>query len=531
MSKVRNIDEALALIEDGATVAVGGTGAVLEVDLILESLEKRFLEQGHPRDLTLVAPMLPGDRRGVGGLNCFAHEGMLSRIFGASFLLQRHPNLIELIRNNGCEGYIASMGTMVQLMTAIGGAKPGVFTTAGLHTFLDPRDEGGCMNERSKEPPVRVERIDGKEYLFYPSFPIDVAIIRGTTADENGYISFEEEPNTLAMQEIAMAAKACGGKVIAQVKRVARAGSLDPKLVRVPGPLVDAVVVHPLQFQVSPLMSDPVAGWNPFLTGALKMSYDGLPPVEPGANRIILRRAAHELRPGDVINLGAGAATHLPRIALEEGILDRVVFTNEHGIFGGLMGTAIGGSFVPAINAEAIMDSTFQFNYYEGGGLDITFLGVGEVDAAGDLNVSRFGRELNGPGGFSNITDRTPRIVFCSTLTSGGLKVEIEDGNLKIVEEGRYRKFVPKVEQVTFNARRAFEKGQSVLYVTERAVFRLGEQGLELIEIAPGIDLDRDVRSQIGFDLEVADDVSTMSPRLFTDEPLDLRQKFEGEAS
>lgn len=520
--KVHTAEEAVARIRDGAVVAVGGTGVVMEANLVLETLEARFLKTGLPRNLTLVTPMLPGDRPGVGGMNCFAHEGMLAKVIGASFSMQRHPKLIELIRDEKVEGYTVSMGALVQLMTAIGARKPGVFTTAGLGTFLDPRVEAGAMNARSKQPPVRIEVVDGKEYLFYPSFAIDVAIIRGTTADENGYLSFEEEPNSLGMLELALAAKASGGLVIAQVKRLARANSLDPRLVRVPGPLVDAVVVNPRQTQVSPQMSDPLEGWNPFLAGALKSPLKGFKPVPPGIERTILRRAALELRRGDIINLGAGIATHLPRIALEENVLDRVVFTNEHGVFGGLMATAAGGSFVPAFNADAVMDSAFQFNFYDGGGLDVTFLGVGQVDAAGNINVSKFGREWNGPGGFNNITDKTKRLVFCGSMTAGGLKAEIVDGRMRITQEGRVRKFVPKVEQITLNAALAFAKGQSVTYITDRAVFRLTADGPELVEIAPGVDLERDVKGVAGFPIKVSDTLRLMDQRIFGDAPMDL---------
>lgn len=520
--KACTAEEAVSRIRDGAVVAVGGTGVAMEADLVLETLEAHFLKTGRPRKLTLVTPMLPGDRSGVGGMNCFAHEGMLAKVIGASFSMQRHPRLIELIRDEKVEGYTVSMGALVQLMTAIGARKPGVFTTAGLGTFLDPRVEAGAMNARSKQPPVRIEIVDGKEYLFYPSFPVDVAIIRGTTADENGYLSFEEEPNSLGMLELALAAKASGGLVIAQVKRVARANSLDPRLIRVPGPLVDAVVVNPRQTQVSPQMADPLEGWNPFLAGALKSPLKGFKPVPPGIERTILRRAALELRRGDVINLGAGVATHLPRIALQEGVLDRVVFTNEHGVFGGLMATAAGGSFVPAFNADAVMDSAFQFNFYDGGGLDVTFLGVGQVDAAGNINVSKFGREWNGPGGFNNITDKTKRLVFCGSMTAGGLKAEVAGGRLRIVQEGRVRKFVPKVEQITLNAALAFAKGQSVTYITDRAVFRLTAGGPELVEIAPGIDLERDVKGVAGFPVRVSDTLRLMDQRIFGDAPMGL---------
>jgi acyl CoA:acetate/3-ketoacid CoA transferase len=525
VTKLATAADAVARIRDGATVAVGGTGPVLEADLVLDALERRFIEQGSPRGLTVFSPMLPGDRPGEGGLNAFAHEGMIARVIGASFSNYRHPKLIELIRAGACEGYTVGMGTMVQLLTAIAARKPGVLTTVGLGSFLDPRVEGGCMNATSTRPPVRVEHLDGNEFLYYRSLPIDVAIVRATTADENGYLSFEEEPNTLGMLELAAAAKASGGIVIAQVKRVARAGSLDPRLVRVPGPLVDAIVVHPAQTQISARMADPLHGWNPALAGALKAPLDGLPRLEGAVERAILRRAALELRRGDVINLGAGVATQLPRIALEEGVLDDVVFTNEHGVFGGLMASAL-GSFVPAFNADAVMDSAFQFNFYEGGGLDVTFLGVGQVDAAGNVNVSKFAREWNGPGGFNTITENTPRIVICGTLTSGGLEVEIADGRMRIAKEGRFRKFVPQVEQITLNAKRAFGKGQSVLYVTERAVFRLGAGGPELVEVAAGVDVERDVRAQVGFPLRVSESLRPIDARILADAPLGLAAAF-----
>jgi acyl CoA:acetate/3-ketoacid CoA transferase len=529
--KILSAADAVALIPDGATVTVGGTGPVLEPDLLLQAIEARFLEQAHPRDLRLFTPMLPGDRPGVGGLNCFAHPGLISRIVGASFARARHPRLLDLIRSGEVEGYIVGMGTMVQLLTAAGAGKPGVFTTVGIGSFMDPRVEGGAMNARSTNPPVRVERIDGREYLFYPAVKIDVAIIRATTADENGYLSFEEETNTLGVAELALAAKSSGGIVIAQVKRIARAGSLDPKLVRVPGPIVDVVCVHPRQTQLSPAMAEPLEGWNPFLTGALKHPLTGLARVAAGPERIIMRRAAQELRIGDVVNLGAGIATKLPLVAHEEGIGDRVVFTNEHGIFGGMMGTALGGSFVPALNADAVMDSTFQFNFYDGGNLDITFLGVGQVDAKGNLNVSRFGEELNGPGGFNNITERTPRIVFCGTLTSGGLKLDTVDGKLAILQEGKHRKYVPAVEQITFNGARAHGQGQSVLYVTERCVFRLGPDGVELVEVAPGIDIDRDIQPYVGFQIRRSPSLRTMDAAIFADELMGLKETIREKSS
>lgn len=529
MSKIVTAQQAVATIRSGATIAVGGTGPVLEAATVLAALEQRFLNDAQPRDLTVFSPMLPGDRPGDGGLNCFAHEGMIARVIGASFSAKRHPRLLDLVRAEKAEGYILGMGTAVQLLTAIGARKPGVFTPVGLGSFMDPRVEGGCMNARSNRPPVRLEVLDGQEYLYYPAFPIDVAIIRGTTADENGYISMEEEPNTLGMLELAIAARARGGTVIVQVKRIARAGSLDPRMVKIPGPLIDLIVVDPAQTQVSAQMADPAHGWNPFLAGALKLPYTDIPALALDARKLILRRAALELRMGDVINVGAGVATHLPRIALEEGFLEQVVFTNEHGIFGGLMATATGGSFVPAYNADAIMDSAFQFNYYDGGGLDITFLGAGQIDASGNVNVSKFDREWNGPGGFNNITEVTPRLVFCGSLSSGGLQVAIENGALAIRQEGRFQKFVPQVEQITLNGARAYHKGQSVKYITERAVFELGEEGIVLTQIAPGLDVDKDIRPLVGFPLKISPSICTIDARVYRDEPMGLSAFFQGD--
>lgn len=476
-ARLMTAEEAIALIPDGASVAVGGTGPVLEPDLLLDTLERRFIASGSPRDLTLVSPMLPGARAGVGGLNAFAHEGMLKRVIGATFSNYRHPRLLDLIRAEKCEGYIIGMGTMVQLMTALGSRKPGVWTTVGIGSFLDPRVEGGRMNARSRDDMAKVVHMDGQEWLHYPVFPVDVALLRGTTADENGYISFEEEPNTLGALEIAQAVKASGGIVIVQVKRLARAGSLDPRLVRIPGALVDAIVLHPAQKQLCESMADPLHGWNPFLAGALKVSYRGLPPLSDPAQRIMMRRAALELRPWHVVNLGAGVATQLPRIALEEGILEKVVFTNEHGIFGGLMATALGGSFVPALNADAIMDSAFQFNFYE----------------------------------------------------SGGLNVNVEEGRLRILKEGKFRKFVPQVEQITLNADRAWSRGQRVMYITERAVFERDAQGMVLTEVAPGIDVQKEIAAVVGFPLRVSENLKTMDERIFTQKSMGLECEFNEE--
>jgi len=424
---------------------------------------------------------------------------MLRRIVSASFVPGRHPRLLKMITSGECEAYTASMGALVQLMTAAGSDKPGVFTRAGLGSFLDPRLGGGSMNARSSHPPCRVVEVDEREYIYYPAPKVDVAIIRGSIADEDGYISCEEESNILAVADIAMAAHASGGIVIAQVDRVVKRGTLDPQLVRIPAALIDVVVIAPRsEAPVSPGLA-PLSGREPSMSGRERGVDDNVQLVTATASRMILRRAALELREGDVLNLGAGVPTHLPRVLYEAGVLKRVTVTNEHGVFGGLLGTAFGGTFVPSINPLAIMDSTFQFNFYDGGGLDTAFLGMGEVDPVGNVNVSRFGPVINGSGGFTNITEGASRVVFCGTLTAGGLQVEQDGDRLKITREGKHRKFVRTVEQVTFNGPRAIERGQQVLYVTERAVFDLTPDGLRLAEVAPGIDAERDVIASMGF--------------------------------
>lgn len=426
-----------------------------------------------------------------------------------------------MLSDNRCEGYTASMGALVQLMTAISSDKPGVFTRAGLGSFLDPRNGGGRLNAISTEPLSKIMEVEDREYIFYPVQHIDVALIRGTVADENGYVSLEEESNLLATVDIAAAAKACGGKVFVQVERVVPAGSLDPQLVRIPGPLVDGIVVSPRDEGELASIGLP-RDMRRATSGRERGSLDRARDVEPGTSRIILRRAAQELRPGDVINVGAGIPIHLPRILYYENLLDSVTITNEHGVFGGLLGSAFGESFVPSVNPAAIMDSSFQFNFYDGGGLDAAFLGMGQVDAAGNVNVSRFGALVNASGGFTNIIEHADRIVFCGTLTAGGLDVDVVDGQLVVKSEGKVGKFVREVDEVTFNASRALDKGQHVTYVTERAVFVLTPEGLVLTEVAPGVDAQRHVLDLMGFAPAAGPPPTSMPASAFGPSPLNL---------
>jgi propionate CoA-transferase len=513
--KIVDAATASAAIKDGSVVVIGGTGAVLEPDAVLDALERRYLSERHPLGLTVITPMCPGERSGQGGLNCVAHDGMLDTIISASFVPARHPRLLEMIVQDRCRAYSASMGALVQLMTAVASDKPGVFTRAGLGSFLDPRHGGGRMNGASDEPLCRLMELDGREYIFYPARTVDVAIVRGSVADEDGYVSCEDESNVLAVGDLAAAAKASRGLVIVQVDHVVPRGSLDPQLIRIPAALVDHVVVAPREHAPQSQGLAPLRGREPYLSGRKRGLLRDAQPVTALTSQIILRRATLELRPGDTLNVGAGVPTHLPRVLFEDGLLDQVTVTNEHGIFGGLLGTAWGGTFVASVNPRAIMDSTFQFNFYDGGGLDAAFLGIGEVDREGNVNVSRFGRVINGSGGFTNITERTERIVFCGSLTAGGLEIQYHDGKIEICQEGAHRKFVDSVEEVTFNGPRALARRQRVVYVTERAVFELVDDGLRLIEVAPGIEIERDVLPQMAFAPIIDCEPAIMPARVF----------------
>ena len=522
LDKVRTATACIAEIFDGATLVIAGTGPVLEPDLLLQALEKRFLDSGSPRGITVLSPMCPGARPGTGGMNCVAHDGMLAKLLTSSIVERRHPRLVELIDGQKCDAYMVPMGSIMGLLGAMGARRPGLITNTGLGSSIDPRFSGGAMNERSKAPPVALLELEGRDHLFYPSFPIDFAFIRASTADENGYLSMEEESNTLGIRDMALATKASGGTVIAQVKRLARGGSLHPKAVEVPGPLVDFVVVNPYQTQLTTGPEKTLEDPNLALTGTIRVPLSPGPAIPVGPARTLLRRAALELDKGDVVNVGAGVATNLPRIVNEEGCLDLVTFTNEHGVFGGLLATELTGSFVPSINPTAIMDSSFQFPFYEGGGLDIAFLGIGQVDSRGDVNVSYFDGHRYGPGGLNSIAENASRVVFCGAMTVEGLVIETHDGNLNIVQEGRKKKFIASVEEITFNGRRAWDRGQEVKYITERAVFVLSNDGLVLTEIAPGVDLNRDILPNIGFPVQVSSRLVRMPEEIFKEGPLAL---------
>lgn len=505
--------EAASFVKTGDTVALGGLINILCPEQILKAIEERFLSTKQPRELTLVTPVRVGNS-GT-GLEHFAHEGMLKRLISGSYNSWTQPTLCKMIADNIVEGYAFPMGVLFTLFGEIAAGNPGLITKVGLNTFVDPRLDGGKVNQAAKEDLVDVINLSGEEYLHYKSFPINVAIIRGTTADERGNISLEHEPVTLGVFEMALVAHNSGGSVIAQVKRVTSQGSLHPRKVVVPGALVDVVVVDEFQKQI---LNKKL--YNPSLVGEVNIPFtleNHKLPLD--RKKIIMRRAALELQKNQVVNLGDGIPVLLPYIALEEGFFDKITFSTEHGAIGGL---PTRDSFGAHSNPQAIICSPSIFRFYQSGGLDCAFVGFAQIDETGNVNVSHFAGNLRGPGGFIDITHSTKKIVFCGSLTAGGLKVEARDGKLKIVNEGKHRKFLRRVEQITFRGENAISKGQEILYITERGVFKLTEQGIELLEIAPGIDLQEHILKLIDFEIQLRKPLKQMNKEIFQPEPMKL---------
>jgi propionate CoA-transferase len=443
----------------------------------------------------------------------------VKRVVGGHWSLV--PKLGALAVDGKIEAYNLPLGTISQLFREIAGGRPGVISKVGLRTFVDPRQDGGKINKTTREDMVRVMEIDGEEWLFYKSFPITVALIRGTTADPNGNITMEREALTLDNLAIAMAAKNSGGFVIAQVERLAAHDSLNPRQVVVPGVLVDCVVV------AEPRNHHQTYGtpYSPAFASELRVSLDSLAPLPLDERKVIARRAAFELPMGGVVNLGIGMPEGVASVANEEHVLSHLTLTAEPGVIGGVPQSGL--DFGAAVNTEALIHQNQQFDFYDGGGLDLACLGMAECDAEGNINVSRFGPKLAGAGGFINITQNARRVIFAGTFTAGGLEVVIEDGKVRIIKEGRSRKFVAKVEQITFNGAYAAETGKQVLYVTERCVFKRTAEGLELAEIAPGIDLQRDILDQMGFK-PIVRDPKPMDPHIFAEEPMQLEEALLG---
>jgi propionate CoA-transferase len=505
-------DEAVKFIRSNDTVLVGGSGGGHAVpEALMAALERRFLSEGFPRNITAVHPVGLGDGA-TRGANHFAHEGLLKRIVCGTFV--NSPKISDMAVADKIEGYTMPQGALSQLMREIAAGRPGLLTKTGLHTFVDPRHGGGRQSKCAPEGLVELVDFRGEEYLFFKPYHFDVCFLRGTTADEDGNVTMEQEAVFLEMLSEAQATRRCGGLVIVQVKRLAKRGTLPPKAVKIPGILVDLVVVEPDQWQTYEVE------YSPSFAGEMRMPLSDIPKLPLDARKIIARRAALELYPGAICNLGSGISTGIANVAAEEGVLDEVCFTNEQGLIGGA--PASGGDAGAARNYAAIVDQPYQFDFYDGGGLDLAFLSFAEVDASGNVNVSRFGDRIIGPGGFINISQNAKCVIFSGTFSAGKSELAWPDGKMQIVRDGAHAKLVEKVQQITYSGAYGSQRHQRVLYITERAVFRLGTGGVELIEVAPGIDVERDVIDRMGFRPGVSHDLKTMDARLFRPEPLGL---------
>lgn len=511
--KLISTEEAAELVPAGGTLGASGFVGAGFAEALAAALETRYLTTGEPRGLTLVFCAGIGDGK-ERGLNRLAHPGIVSRIIGGHVGLT--PALGRKILADEIAFYNFPQGVISHMLRDMAAGLPGTIHHVGLGTYVDPRLQGGKANELCDEDLVELFEHKGEELLFFKAPPkIDVAFIRGTTADENGNLTMEEEALFLEHLQMAMATHNTGGKVIAQVKRIAQAESLDPRDVRVPGFLIDHIVVAPREQHQQTYAEE----WNPAYLGQIKVPLSTIEPLEMSERKVIARRALLEIRPGSVTNLGIGMPEGVSKTANEEGVLENLILSVEAGPTGGI--PASGLSFGAASNPWCITDQPSQFDFYDGGGLDVSCLGAAEIDARGNVNVSRYGPKLPGCGGFIDISQNAKRLIFMGTMTAGSW-LQVEDGRIHILKEGKFRKFVHEVEQRTFSAETALKRQQPVLYITERCVLQLTPEGLELIEIAPGLDLEADVLSQIEFEPKISADLHEMDPRCFVESLMGL---------
>ena len=510
-SRVMDISAALDLLNDGDTLAISAAGMVGYPDYVVKCLEDRYIETRHPAGLTLYAGCGHGNPLGYGAGNRFGHPGFVKRFICS------HPDVVphlrKYIESNEIEAYVFPQGVMNQLYRCSAARQPGLLTKIGIGTYIDPRQDGGKINSVTKEELVELMTVDGEEYLFYKSRPINAAIFRGTSADERGNVTIEEEALKLEILEIALAAKASGGKVIAQVKQVVANGALKAKDVVVPGELVDAVVVCNEPETYHPQTAGIV--YSPFLSGELRCPPGNVakPKTVLSAQDIVCRRAVYEIFRGAVLNVGVGIGAGVGAVAAIEGVIDDVTFTLELGAFGGMPQAY--PNFGSSVNATSYVAHPSMFDFYHGGGLDITFLGAAQIDAEGNVNVSRFGGRAAGQGGFIDISQTAKKVVFCTYFKAKDFESSVQDGKLVITSEGKIPKFVDKVEQITFNGKLAREEGREVIICSERAVFRLVRDGVMLTEIAPGIDPEKDVIANMSFRPIISEDLKIMDSRIF----------------
>jgi len=513
MYKQVNAEEAVARIPDGATIAIGGAGAGHAVpDKILKAMGESYTRTGHPGDLFVIHPCGIGDNDSR-GLNHLAHEGLVQTSIGGFW--GNAPKMVDLAINNKVKAYNLPQGVLSHLMRATASGQPGVLTTVGLHTFVDPRLEGGKINEITQEDVVELHPMNGKDYLFYKSRPIDVALIRGTSVDKEGNLTMEEEVGFFAMLSIAQAAKVNGGVVIAQVKKI-DSTHCDPGRVKVPGIFIDYVVTDPDQ---------EMTFLSPFDPALVKrdVAYESDELALEGIKRLVSRRAALELKKGSYVNLGYGMSDGVPIVARQEGITDKLIFMIEQGAIAGIPTTGL--NFGAMYNPSAILDDGYQFDFFQGGGLDMAFLGFAQVDQQGNINSSRFGKVITGCGGSIDISQNAKKVIYCGSFAVKSQQ-EIGPDGLKVSHPGKFRKFVKQVQQVSFSGKYAMEKGQEVLYVTDRAVFRLMEEGLTLIEIAPGIKLQSDILDMMDFKPLISSGLTEMDDRIYDAGLLGLLSNF-----
>ncbi len=515
-TKVISGNDAAALIKDGDVVTTSGFVGIGVPDALLAAVETRFLETGHPKDLSLVFAAGQGDG-GDRGLNRLGHDGLLSRVIGGHWGLI--PKVAALAVDGKIQGWNLPQGCISQLFRDAAAGKPGMMTKVGLETFVDPRNGGGAVNAISVEPQVELMTRGGEEFLFYPAPKLTVALLRGTTADETGNITMEREALVIDNLAQAMAVKNAGGIVIVQVERLARGRSLPAREVQIPGILVDAVVVAPPELHMQTYRT----AFSHAFTNRIRPPEGEIARMPLDARKVIARRCAFELPVNGVVNLGIGMPEGVAAVSAEEGLLEHITLTAEPGVVGGQ--PASGLDFGAAVDVDAVVPQNAQFDFYDGGGLDMACLGLAQADRVGNVNVSRFGSRLAGAGGFINISQNARSLVFAGTFTAKGIAVEVGDGMLEIRTEGASRKFLDAVEQVTFSGARAARLGQPVLYVTERCVFRLRPDGLHLVEVAPGVDIERDILSHMAFE-PMIEDVEAMDDRIFRDEPMDLRREL-----
>jgi propionate CoA-transferase len=513
MIDIISAEAAAAIVKDNDTVIVGGNGGTGAPESILVALEQRFLGSGAPRNLTLFHVT------GIGavtekGLCRLAHRGLVGRVIGGNYGLQLP--FMKLIVENEIEAYNFPQGVMSQMCRAMAGKQLGIVTHVGLNTYMDPRLDGGRMNARTTENLVEVVQLAGRECLFYRAPVPTTAIIRGTTADEDGYVAMEHEATTREDLSIAQAVHNAGGIVICQVKRLVKRGSLHPQMVKIPGFLIDHIVVDPMQGQTYGTL------YEPSRSGETRVPLSTIDPDPLTERRVIARRAALELKVGDVVNLGVGISAMIPNVVAEENVEALMTLTVEAGVIGGIPGYA--REFGTAINPRAILDQAYQFDFYDGGGLSCAFLSFAEVDSEGNVNVTRFGNRYDGSGGFINISQNAKRLAFSGTLMGGQCDIAVESGALVVRKDGTFQKFVSKVGQVSFSGRLARERGQRVVFITERAVFRLEREGVVLTEIAPGVRLKEDVLDKLGFAPPVHPDLKPMDARIFCSGPMGLRR-------